>query len=354
MLMKKAFDKTLLWTVAVLVAATGNAAAQEFTNRISASARFGFNISGKFKGIGHGLFNAPAPNPRRTPSQPGRPDGDLYNYDDGYVLSDISGSVDGLTSYWGYDSAGQISGNSVLLSRATDISSASGRDQCVDPSLGAEVAYNRHLGVWGRKRYGLEVALNYQSIGFSDNSAYSADLTRLTDAYGFEPGTTPPQAPYQGSYAGPGFLLDYNRTGPSITSVVPGGAVIDGHHRFDADLWGCRLGPYLEFPVTERWNISLSAGLAVGLLDAEASWSESARLPNGGVVSASGQGDRFDVLWGGYARADAACDLGKNWSLLFGLQFQSLDGYEHDFAGRGVELDLRRSLFVTVGIGKSF
>src|SRR6266699_1485286 len=72
-------------------------------NRLSLSARFGFNISGKFKGIGNGLFTVPAPNPRRTL------DGDAYNYDDGYVLTDSSGNFGGETRYWGYDdSASQI------------------------------------------------------------------------------------------------------------------------------------------------------------------------------------------------------------------------------------------------------
>jgi len=308
-------------------------------NRLSLSARFGFNISGKFKGIGNGLFTVPAPNPRRTL------DGDAYNYDDGYVLTDSSGNFGGETRYWGYDdSASQILGNTVLLSR---ISSVSGKDQSADPTPGAELVYSRHLGVSGSKRYGLEIAVNYQSISFSDHSAYSA--TRVRDAFPYEPGTTLPTNSYQGRFDAPGFILGDTPVGSS-TSV----AVITGNHRFDGDLWGGRFGPYLEFPVTERLNISLSAGLALGLLDAEASWSESATLPSGGIVSASGKGSDFDMLWGGYARADAAYDLGKNWSLLFGLQFQSLGRYDHNIAGREVELDLRTSIFVTVGLGKSF
>ena len=120
MLMKNALCKNPVWTAALLVAATANAEAQESTdhlsfytnyvsiytnrlsistndtilaNRLSLSARFGFNISGRFKDIGNRLFTVPAPNPRRTL------DGDPYNYDDGYMLTDTSGSLDSLTSY---------------------------------------------------------------------------------------------------------------------------------------------------------------------------------------------------------------------------------------------------------------
>ena len=98
----------------------------------------------------------------------------------------------------------------------------------------------------------------------------------------------------------------------------------------------------------------MSAGLALGWLDAEASWSENGALPGGGSVSASGKGSDFDTLWGGYARADAVYDLGKQWRLLGGVQFQSLGKYDHNFGGREVELDLRTSIFVTVGLGVSF
>ena len=35
------------------------------------------------------------------------PDGDRFNYDDGYVLTDSTGNLLGLTRYWGYDSSSQ-------------------------------------------------------------------------------------------------------------------------------------------------------------------------------------------------------------------------------------------------------
>ena len=371
--MKKAFCRKLVWTALLLVAATTYPAESDLTNRLSISsqpniltnrlslsARFGFNISGKFKDIGGGLFATPPVNSRRTPPQPGRPNGDPYNYDNGYVLTDISGNFGGETTYWGYDdSASQISGNTILLSRAIANSTVSGKDKDADPSYGGELVYNRFLRESGSKRYGMEVAFNYQSINFSDNSSYSADLTRATDAYPFEAGTTPPAAtpanPYQGSFLGPGFLLGDTPVGPGSISVVPGGMVITGTHRFDANLWGFRCGPYLEFPVTERINVSLSAGLALGWLDAEVSWSESGAIPGGGSVRASGHDSEFDTLWGGYARVDATYDLGKNWSLLCGLQYQSLGDYDDpSFDGRRVKLDMRNSIYLTVGLGKSF
>jgi YD repeat-containing protein len=79
-------------------------------NRFSLNARFGLNISAKFMGMS-GISLTPPP--RTTP------DGSQYNYDDGYVLTDISGNAGGQTWNWGYDQSGQISGNTILMHRST-------------------------------------------------------------------------------------------------------------------------------------------------------------------------------------------------------------------------------------------
>src|SRR6266853_6557249 len=100
---------SLYFGAVLIVLAIAAAKAEEVaTNRFTVSARLGLNISAKFKGLSLAL---PPAAPRPTP------DGAAYNYDDGYVLTDISGNFGGQTWYWGYDnSARQISGNNVLLS----------------------------------------------------------------------------------------------------------------------------------------------------------------------------------------------------------------------------------------------
>src|ERR1051326_7136661 len=62
-------------------------------NRLSFAYRMGFNISAKFKNIGG--FPALA-NPGLTPN------GDPWNYDNGYNLDDGAEPPPGLTWYWGY------------------------------------------------------------------------------------------------------------------------------------------------------------------------------------------------------------------------------------------------------------
>jgi hypothetical protein len=359
--MKTSRINQVLQTVSALCVIAWTAGAEEIvTNRLSFSARLGFNASARFKGLTVAPVGTPSTS-RRTPLQPGRPDGDAYNYDNGYVLPDVAtveyGNNDGMTWYWGYDdSASQISDNTILLSRTTSTTGGGATGSFGDdPQLGCELTYNRFLGAWGDARYGLEVAANYLNLSMHASGTFAGSATRVTDAYPFTPGTTPPYAtppdtvpgPYQGSYEGPGFVIGGTPVSSS-TVIVPGATVTD-KRRFDGDLWGFRLGPYLEIPLDDPVNLSLSAGLAVGLLNADASWSQTS-----GSSSFSGSGSDNEVLWGGYVSAVLTWYLSERWSLVGGAQFQSLGDYEHSFGGREVEVDLSNSWFVTLGLSCKF
>jgi len=350
--MKTNFRQLLVLTAALFTTASILAQEDAATNRVSGAVRLGFNVSGKFKGIGKGLFTASPPTPRLTP------DGDQYNYDDGYLLTDASGNLGGQTWYAGYDdSAAQISGNQLLLSRSTASAGAAGKDQDADLSVGFEVTYQRQLGFNDRLAWGVEASVNYQPIQFSDNGNYAATVTKVTDAYAFTTGTTPPSAtpgsPYQGSYGGPGFLFGDSIAGTS-SQTIPSGATFSGRHEFDGNLWGLQLGMYGEHRLSQHWQASVSGGVALGFLSADVSWSEQAPLPGGGTASLSGGGNDSDVLFGFYLGASAAYDLGKNWSAFGGVQYQFLGSYENNFAGRAVEVNFSGSIFFTIGISKMF
>jgi len=345
------FNLVVLALVPLCGITLGASAEDIATNRLSFSARLGFNISARFKDLAVTPVNPQAVS-RSTPPQPGRPDGDPYNYDDGYVLPDASGNYGGQTWYWGYDDAGsQIAGNTILLSRTTAVAGGgSSRELQDDPLLGGELTYNRLLVVRDDARYGLEVAVNYLNVSLHDTDTFTGSATRLTDTYPFTPGTTPPDTatgPYQGSYQGPGFVIGDTPVGSSMVAV-PGATETD-KRRFDADLWGFRLGPYLEVPLGDPMNLSLSAGLAVGLLDASASWTQTA-----GGSTISGNGDDSEVLWGGYLSATMTWYLSERLSLVGGAQFQSFGDYEHNFAGRRVVVDLSNTWFVTAGLSYKF
>ena len=326
------------------------------TNRVTLSLRFGLNIHAKFSGIG-GSFQpgSPAANGRLTPN------GDPYNYDDGYVLTDSTGNYLGLTTYWGYDTASQYNpgADTVAFNRTTAAGiaadSSSGSDK---PYPGFELTYDREFlkkENWHDMRFGLEAALNYMKISVNNSSSASGTVSTTTDVYQL-PGTTPSSAPFQGTFDGsPG---GYSLLGvPPISSstVVTPGATFMTQDHFDAGLWGGRLGPYVELPLSEKWNLRLSGGLAVGLLNGNATWNQTLTVPGGGSpITAAGGGDAFQMLWGYYASLDATWQINKRWAVDGAVQFQDLGKFSHSFQGRRVELDLSRSLFVELGVSYSF
>jgi hypothetical protein len=314
-------------------------------DRFSLNARFGLNISAKFKRASRLSLTAPS---RTTP------DGNQYNYDDGYVLTDISGNAGGQTWNWGYDQPGQIAGNTISMHRSTvaaGASSAVGVDEDA-PQCGFEFTYDRELGKRDKLHYGLEAAVNYMNLSLKDNSAFSGDVSRLTDAYPF-PGTTPPTAPYQGSFNGPGFVLGSTPVS-STTALIPGGATIVDQRNFDADIWGFRLGPYAEYPLSRNIDLWFSGGLAMALVDGSASWKETASIAGGGTLAGSGGGSDLGLLWGGYLSAKVSWQLSERWSAEGGVQYQYLGTYEHNYGGQVMQLDLSQSVFLTIGLGYRF
>lgn len=328
---KLPYLRLLLFTSVIAFGATVRAD-EAVTNRLTLSARLGFNVSATF-----------GPRLNRW--------GNAYNHYNGYALTDISGNAGGQTWYWGYDnSAQQISGNNILMMRPNDRGNLSSPSIDSDPNLGAELAYNRLLWVKGKTRIGLEAAVNYMALDLQDNTSRS--IAGAVDAYGFTEGTTPPaatpSAPYQGSFKGPGFVINV----PPVSTAA--NIHESGNWHVDDNAWGFRLGPYLEFPLSTNLTVSLSGGGALVLLEGTASWSETVSVPGSGTTSSSGSGDSSEMLWGGYVSANVIWRFAHDWSLAGGVQYQSVGSSEKLLGGRKVNVDLSNSIFVTLGLSYNF
>jgi hypothetical protein len=345
----------LCFTLAAVAALfAGSANGDETTNRLTLSPRFGLNISARFSGVQS--LPLPKSAPRTTPQ------GQPYNYDNGYVLTDISGNAGGQTWYWGYDNSrplsqgGQVSGNNILLSRSAGATmpTATADD---NPQYGGELAYQFLVQTRHSFSYGLEVAVNYTHLSLSDNHALAANLNRLAYPFAFTPGTTPPQAtpaaPYQGSFEGPGFTIS-DTPGSPLASTIPGGAAIFGSRQLDGDVLGFRLGPCFELPLSDRFSLTASAGLAVAIPFTSVSWNETVTVNGAAATRVSGSGTGNTALAGFYAGANLVWQFAEKWSAVAGAQFQDVGTYDHDYGGRSVKLDMRQSVFVTVGLGYSF
>ena len=332
----------LLAPSAASLAADGDGDLASSTNktRYTVRGRLGLNIKAKLTGIG----SFPA-----ATDIGGTGSALDHFYDDGYVRVDTSGNAGGQTWYWGYDNASQISGNNILFHSASASVGAS-REVSDDPQYGVEMVFNREIGLVGDKcRWGIEAAFGWTGIELRDSRSLPASITSVTDSYAFEPGTTPPAAPYQGSFQGPGFVISDTPIRSSAT--VP--ATITGFRDLRADLFVGRLGPYLEVPLSSRLQLSLSGGLAVGVLYSEFSFRERINYSTTSTVISGSRRDG-DALYGGFVGASLNYKFDNRWNASIGAQFESLGARDHAVAGHSAEFDLGKSVYVSFGVGYSF
>lgn len=323
----------------------------ESRNRLDASLRMVFNVNTHFKNVG--AFSSG--NTRLTP------DGDAFNYDDGYVLTDSTGNQMGYTRYWGYDNDSgafnQLPGDGTILMHRNSSTGASSSGKRDEPELGLELTYSRELGRNEKMRWGFEVALNYMNVSARDSRTVSAGVSRLTHAYALptlEGGgfVSPPPAPY---YHG----SELSTEGNPVIGSTPISSITDtimtdvtGSRSFEAHVFGCRLGPYLEMPLGENGRLTLSGGLALAYVSSDLNFNESIALP--GIPSQRGGGNNSGLQAGGYVSAGVSYKLNKSYEVFGNVQFQHVGTYSHRENSRAAVLDLSKTLAVNVGISYTF
>jgi hypothetical protein len=284
-------------------------------NRIGLSYRMGLNINVDFKKLG-GFPAISDPGPALGITN--------RSYDNGsYNRVDISGNAGGLTWNWGYEQPGQLQGGALVMESASSPNNVTSKNQDDDPQHGFELSYQRELGRGenGKWRWGAEAALGYTSIEVSDSRDLRGNINRIIDSYTIPEGVVIPNAPYHGTFEGPGALISAlpDRT----TQVISREARITGRRELESDVYMLRLGPYFEFPIYKKLYGILSGGLTLAIGDTDFSYNETVEIEGSGSISRSSSGSQTDFLVGGYAAATLAYAFTDEWSGFVGYQFQA-------------------------------
>ncbi|MDB6028334.1 MAG: hypothetical protein JWM68_4557 [Verrucomicrobiales bacterium] len=310
--------------------------------RIGVGYRMNYNVSTKFNNLGG--FTAR--------SNPGPATGSAVDrtYDDGFNRVDVSGNAGGQTWFWGYNSASQVVGDSIVMSSRSS-NGNQGVEASDDPQHGIEVTYNLELGGSKRWRWGLEAGANYAALNITDNRSLSGNVTTISDAFALN-GVTPPMAPYAGTFIGPGVMIGSTPT--RTVTTTPGGATILGERQLDANLFGMRLGPYIELPLSRRFAISFSGGLALLEVSSDFQFRETVNIAGIGTSSRSGSSSEDAFMAGGYVSGNVSFQLTDKFSLFTGVQFYNLGTHTQEANGKSAELDLGTSIGVVLGGSYSF
>src|SRR5690242_18832530 len=220
-------------------------------------------------------------------------------YDNGYVRVDKTGSADGYTSYWGYNDASQYSAanHTLTMTGASSFSTTSGGNFSLNagPTPGFDMAYGGNLWYWKHARVGWELGFDWLPINITGSHSMNATVNQTV--YTFNTGgITVPEAPYQGSFSGPGALIGTNFT----TSASSTNQTVNGSYTLDVNLYAIRLGPSFYWDLTQHVGMSLGAGPAIGIASGDCTYNE--QIVNGSTLVTRNHGSfgSTDVIYGGY------------------------------------------------------
>jgi len=314
-------------------------ASADHSTWFSLGPQFGLNINGRFKYVGN-----------VSPSTQGPATGGGVNrsYADGYVNVDSSGNTGHQTWNWGYQNASQVQGSTLTMHSvsSTVIGTLSRND---DPNPGFDLAFGRHLGTVLGGKWGLQGAFDFTTISIHDSQPGIGTATSISDAYSLG-AVIPPQAPYAGSFNGPGSLLgDTPIRTMSSTTVL-----ITGQRTLDAQVLAFRAGPYYEFPFGKRWSGRLGGGLVLAVADTQYTFNETVAFGNGMVFKNSGSGSGTELRAGGYLEGKLLFAFTPDTSLFAGAQYENLGTFSRTAGSEQAQLDMSSSVYVLFGVQFSF
>jgi hypothetical protein len=315
----------------------------DWTRHFRVGALLGINIEAEFRMSGEFTVSG------SQPGAPGQPGVD-HIYDDGYVRVDETGNAQGLTSYWGYNHAAQLTGQTLTFHSANSFAASGSAKSDDSPYLGLDLAYGGNLWRWGRTQIGWEFGFGFLPIKIKDNQPVDADINRTVHSFSTG-GILVPTAPYNGGSSGIGPTI------PDVATALPDdqtSGTITGSRTLDMSLFAFRLGPLLHWELHPRWAVSLSAGPAFGYLEGDLEFDEIVVSQDGGSASNSGRTDGSDFVFGGYVSAALMFHAEEHGDFYIGVQYMPLGSTTVSGGGREARLDLSGGIYFTAGINWPF
>lgn len=235
-------------------------------------------------------------------------------YTDGFVNISAATAATNLTTFWGYNNASQVSGQTIsftsdAVSTLTRSGSLEQKDQTVEAPY-IEVAYLTPLSE--NLEAGLSLQFSFNGFSSSVSSSLQQSSVVTTDSYNVAPGALIPSAGYVGSYTGPGLLIGNQ---PDSRSVVSTPTTTQNYtFQNSTDVYSLALGGEIQWQPIDRVSFGASAGPVLNYVDWDAQWSSP--FFNGASVAQMDfkqKGD--DILYGVFTKMNASYHLNQNWSM---------------------------------------
>ena len=187
----------------------------------------------------------------------------------------------------------------------------------------------------------------------------TATVRRTTDTFGIPDGVVLEPPGYQGTYEGPGTVINADPSQHTTTVTHLGTDTIVGSRSLEANVFSIRMGPYAEYPLNDKFSVLLSGGLYLVVGDTRFSFQERVTIvdPVTGAERTefhSGAGSQLDFLVGGYVGANIAYAITEDVGVFVGAQFQGAGRSVNRQKGKESVLDMGQSVVVSIGASYSF
>lgn len=303
-------------------------------------------------------------------------------FENGYVLPSVSGTQTDQTWYWGYQDAGQVSGETLTLSRLNNAPRVGDLESGTESLFGGELVIGAELGkfeLWKRTwNIGIEAAYSYAQFSTELGGTASGIAALTTAQYGLG-GILVPDAPYAGTFLGPGPLINRNPTRQQTLAAVGTSTLNVG---IDSTIHTLKFGPYVELPMGKKFSLGFGLGYATVMPDTDLTIREYTSYgpatgggtgPSGGRGAgrsdASGAPDlptsipdssvevdsgRSDWQPGGYVQLRAEYDFTRNIGVFVAAEFLYNESMRFQAGGREATIELGGTYGATGGLRLSF
>jgi hypothetical protein len=294
-----------------------------------ARGEFGFGVDAT---VYRAKFRSDA-SPAPWAHDPGAPvAGASHEYDDGFNRVDSSGNDGGMTTYWGYQNSSQYdpAGDGTITMNSTRTILDAGRSsEGADGVPAGVVAYWQEALIGeGNCGLGFRLALHWQHISVEERTAYRSTLATISDTYALE-GVLPPGAPFEGSFAGPNWVLG---DAPTRVESSAAGPLIPVYRALSGDRVALDLGPTFSLDLSEQVRV-------VFLLGVTTVWMQS-RLSYRDGTWADGSATEQKWLAGGVAGMDLQCRLGELWGAFAGVAASKVPDFTQRVEGHTARMPL--------------
>ena len=261
-------------------------------------------------------------------------------YDDGFVNIGAGTPGTGLTTFWGHNNATQVQGGNMVYSRAggerrdvtmRDSAAVTGWSDDAGWEAGPFLELTYTLEIAPNLAAGIAINFSSVNIGGSQGGLNTLSQFQQLDVYAVTAvdtyslgGIVPPNAPFVGSFAGPGPLINNipdSRAFPETLASTTTAQFVDSvRDDLALDLHTLGIGGNVNWMPRPQLLLAAQIGVALNLADWKAQRDELITQSNNGGPAGvfsrrTVRSDAREIIAGVYAQGNFAWILNDRWAI---------------------------------------